>query len=591
MQMKKTAFIAAFVAAFAPQAMSSLARAASTNAPPVNIQNFPEDILQDSVTVYVTPRGQQLFSKGVPLLRQNGVQINNGYIPEWDYAATQPIDIQNLPVNMAGQKTTLEAIQATLKKNLPSFKPFNNPKIKLKVKGINYEAQITQLALAPDLNETRFYHTDNMIVVEAQIQATKLKMGVNSIVLNDTANLLFNNGDIGLNSLSINAAVDQPITFTIPIGISLDAQSHISIQALRVDNNISAVDAALNYKKLNLPPFQFTVTDPTDKHASKDGKKMSISWGQFDPEIRAQLPPVAKATTAYLSSWVQENGIGVVNSAISTQVDVNSVFQEVNTMSPPGAPNGTTPVPYMWGMQPHTFSLTDSFLSMQINTFIEDPLSAEHIALPTGDRAKGVPNLSAVDASTYDVALQLDEAFVNRLLQLSYLRGYFNSIDQTGGDPLKLVVAPTITADGTTSPDHLKMHVVLDYTNIPQGLISKIVDSAIIKNPLQITFDMDVTIQTDPKAGTITLSEGPIDVDSAQVDPNGIKMKMFTNKVMDTVHSSLTAFNQGLSATPSSLTSPIVIPTTIGGVPIVLKTAQADPSGNIMVYAEYGVMK
>jgi hypothetical protein len=584
MQMKKTAFIAAFVTA-------PLAWAASTNAPPISAQNFPEDILKDSVTVYVTPRGQQLFSKGVPLLRQNGVQINNGYIPQWNYAATQPIDIQNLPVNMAGQKTTLEAIQATLKKNLPSFRPFNNPKIKLKIKGINYQAQITQLALAPDLNETRFYHTDNMIVVEAQIQATKLKMGVSSIVLNDTANPLFNNGDIGLKGLSINAADDQPITFTIPLGISLDAQSHISIQALRVDNNISAIDAALNYSKLNLPPFQFTVTDPTDKHASKDGEKISMSWGQFDPEIRAQLPDIAKATTAYLSNWVQENGVSVVNSAISSQVDVNSVFQEVNTMAPPGAPDGITPVPYMWGMQPHTFSLTDSFLSMQINTFIEDPLSDEHIALPTGARAQGAPNLNAVDASTYDVALQLDEGFVNRLLQLSYLRGYFNSIDQTGGDPLKLVVAPTISADGTTSPDHLKMHVILDYTNIPQGVIAKIVDSAIIKNPLQITFDMDVTVQTDPKNGTISLMEGPIDVDSSTVDPSGIKMKMFTSKVMDSVHSSLTAFNQGLANAPTPLTSPILVPSSIGGVPIVLKTTQADPSGNIMVYAEYGAMK
>jgi hypothetical protein len=594
MQIKKIALVTTLIALMVQ--FLSLHTWAIVQKRAVVAENYPEDILPDSIGLFVTPRGQQILAKGVPLLRQNGIQISKGAIATWNYKAKEAIDVDHLPITMAGHKTTLQTIQNMIHADIKAdgsgqLLNFNNPLIALNVNGISYNAQITRLSLIPDLEETQFLHAANTFVVEAQVEASQLKLGVTSIGLKDSANLIFNNGDIGLTGLSITSAANSlPLMFTVPLAVSLDDQSHISIKALRIDDNLTAINTIWDFNKLTLPSFE--LIDRNDKNAEKDGINLA-PWGAFSTEIKSHLPDIAKAAQAYLSQYVQEYGVGLVNDAFTSAIDVNTMFQEVNTMAPPGAPDGTTPVPYIWGLAPHLVGLTDQFLSTQINTFIEDPLSNQHVALPTAARAKSAPNLSAIDPSTYDIALQVDEGFINRLLQLSYLRGYFNSINEAGGKPLHLVVAPTITADGTTAADQLKMHIVLDYTNDPTGLLTKLFENLFIEKVLRLTFDMAVYVKSDTKTGEVILQEGPIDVNSVSVDPSGIKLpgSLVHGKVMDAIQSTMTKFNQDLAVTPSTLTTPLIVPNSIGGIPIVLKTVQADPSGNIMVYVEYGDLK
>jgi hypothetical protein len=458
------------------------------------------------------------------------------------------------------------------------------------------------LGISPNYDESEATGEENTVVMDAQFEIPSFHITADSIRMTDKANPMLGANELGVDKITIDMSEPTvkppyknpvPLTITIPLAISLDSDHRVQIKALSIKDNLDSMLVQMDLGPMHFPPLKIIVENTSDPKATET---IQPNYAAIESLIRQQLPSLTKVLQGYLDNYVRQSGAQIVTSKIASQFTVNSLFQEVNTMSPPGAPSTMkNPAPYIWGLIPDKFNLDKNFLSLKMSAFVEDSQSQMNIPLPSQDRAKSPPNLSAVDPSTYDIAMQLDEGFVNRLLQLSFLRGYFTSIPEPGSPPIKMVTAPLLMADGTTSPDMAKLHLTILYEDIPgsnaknffQKELNKLETALVIDNPLEISFDMEVKIQVDPTTNTVVLIEGPIDTDSGTIDPKYIKIQKFKSNVMEALKKALTEHNAAVQMTPSILTNPIAVPQSIAGVPIKINDVQADPSGNFMLYLQY----
>jgi len=123
-----------------------------------------------------------------------------------------------------------------------------------------------------------------------------------------------------------------------------------------------------------------------------------------------------------------------------------SVLEEVKTLNLPAAPAGRQNQALL-GLQLKSINEKEG-IHVQMNTFIEDP-SHPTLFPQTGSFATGPALINALPKSDYDIAIDLDEGMINRILQISYERGFFKNLPiGSTATSMKTVSAPLqLTAD------------------------------------------------------------------------------------------------------------------------------------------------
>ena len=170
-----------------------------------------------------------------------------------------------------------------------------------------------------------------------------------------------------------------------------------------------------------------------------------------------------------------------------------------------------------------------------------------------------------------DFVFSLNEGVLNRVIQLSSLRGYFDSIETDGGETIKLAKIPYLTLKEETG----KMGLEIEYK--VTGL-----QALAVKNPIHIEFDLNLAFPIDSE-GKATMVVESIDVDSASVDKKYIRF--FASKVRKAVKEKLSEVNEDMKG--YVLADEIPIPDDLGGIALQKLATEVDNNGHLLIYSEY----
>ena len=564
------------VAASGPSASASRIYRSTVLSTPVTFADYQKDMINNAASVYVTPHGQEFFTNDmVETFLRNGISLEEGDFAKWSPLAFDTIHLDSLSSPMQKFGPTLKDAAATIQKWLIGLPKINDPKISLQVAGIDYKAEFKRLGVRTDPVKTMALRRDNSIILDLELEIPAISLSVGSVRATDANNKGL--GTFGVNQFTTTmASSSKPLKFRVPVQINLDSNHHVQIQALSVETNLQLVDLDWNFAHpLVLPVVQIVI----------NGAVTTVSYDQLEQDILSKERDLAKAAQTFLKNYLTENGPKLLNDRFQ-EANLNTMLDEINSIPPIGAPDDiASPPDLLWGLEIQNLKLNQQFLQVDANSFIVDP-QKDDVALPSQPHMDTPADLSGVDPSTYDIALSLDQSFVDRLLQLSFNRGYFANV-KSGDTTIKLLQAPVISADPSGQKDHVKLHLSIENVVEAKGWTQSLKYFLAIRNPLQVAFDMDVKVVVDKENNRIQLVENQVDLDSMVVDPSFIKNGLTKQVIAGVKDYFAKNVNTPLTTKPSELAN-LPMPKSIIGVPIHINTVEAQTNGHFVLYLSYG---
>ena len=494
---------------------------------------------------------------------------------------------------MNGIKTTLGSFRDMITKYLGKA-ILNNPQFKIDFQGIKYSVTFGHFGLRVDPKSTGSVKQPNSVVIDLEVEVKQLNASTNEIIINDLKNeeLL---GEMGVKSLSLetlssalDAKTKRPLTlkFRVPLEVSIDAKEGLLVKALSVDTNIQLLNIGWDYvSPLLLPDYVVSRKDPIT------GKLIEITestyaYSTFEEQLKAQKEQLAKALQVYLQSYLKESGATMINQVLQEN-HFTSIIEDMNKMDPLSAPVNQHAQSILWGVIPTELKYDATGVTFGLNAFAEDPAAAKSVALPSVGNATGPTELGSFNGS-YDVALSVNETFVNRLMQLSFDRGYYTNMN-IEGDAITLVTAPYFYVDSSlTTRDVVKLHISMNYVYQPETKMEKVQAYLAVHNPVHVDFDIMVKIKCNGATGSLALVKQNIDLNSVQLDKASVTTSLFYNKVLAAVKAKLSITNAQWAKKESLLADAVTIPNELVGIPmhILPDGVQTDSNGHFNVFAE-----
>jgi hypothetical protein len=534
---------------------------------------FKPKVLSRAVDLYITPRGQKLFETDLErLLLQNGVSLSQGAFDSFAYQAKEPIRLNDLPVPVEAFKTTLGQLRDAIKQWLIGF-DLEDPQPKIDVSDIRYAAKFRTFALRVKGEGSSPKTGKRGIVAQLELVIPEIRVDVSSVRGVDMRNDFL--GTFGIDGLwAKSSAAGTPFALTMDFLFDVTPKGGIVVEALGIQTNLSEVPIDLGFQKLIFPEITISINN----------KVMRLNPAPIEKLILDQKPALIGALQSYLTTYLQETVPQTLTDALSEALPVEA--REVNTLDPPGL---KTPPPldrkFVWALQPHSaFMHAGSTLGVQLSAFAEDPLrsSSPDFIGATGLVTK--PSLDALPADKYDVALVLNPAFVNRILQLSFDRGYFNKVEVGEDDKgkmqtIKISQLPRVSVNTASVPGQARARVAISQaTGGWQGLI--------VKDKIQVSFDIIVRFSRDAK-GVDRVVLVKIDEASLIVDTSSVTVPILSGVVEAAVRKEVAKINKQI-ASKENVLAELPIPSEILGVKIKAAKITTEPkNGFIVLYIEY----
>ena len=526
------------------------------------------DSIEEALGVHLTPRGQAYFERDLAdFLYRVGYNYDTGAFDEWRYEAKEPLSLDRIPVRFAAYRGTLTDVARIVDRWLMNFS-LAAPLFEAQLTGLRYGVQFAQLGARFDLEATRQLPRGQGVALKLTAELGAMRFEVDSVRARDRNNSFL--GDFGADGVWLATRPDsQPLRVEIPVQIELHPGSRPTIQINQIHTNLEQILLDFGWSRsLILPRVEIEI----------NGRRMQLNQARLETELNSRKAALLQALQAYLQDYIDEHGPEKLNTTLARILPMP--LSETNLMTPPGAPS---PVPdedkFRWGFTPATLEEIDGSIHLGLSAWLEDPRDQGR-SVPTVRRTRSLPRLDALPPENYDLALSLNQDLINRMLNLSYRRGYFSEVPLSSGKKLYITAAPEFRLDTQNASDiRGKLHAKFSYP--VEGI-----QSLITRSPLDFELDLEVKLVQSAQGIRVELVRG--DENTVRIDQSDIKFILFTGKVYRAVREEIRKLNRDLVAAPKVIVDQIPFPSRLGGLPIRIRSLSADSSGHIAVYIEYG---
>ncbi len=512
--------------------------------------------LQNAIGVAITPKGQEYFQSELPkLIEANNYNIDDIYFPGTevvgDEVATEDlVDDPELQEVIRKAKETLNRFFEGL--------DIDKHKLSLKVEDIYFNAKWEEISLritAPSESELKSNYQAIFVIT---MRSSLLNVEVSKIRGKDLNNEWF--GELGIDNFNLfTEDKSAPLEMELTLGLNQTGRGNFKIDVLTPKSNLD--ELLLGYKfdsPLVLPSVEVQINEKKLKLRNEEIEKLLLE------EQENILGRVKAVLQDKLETEIPTQASALINSAL------DSGLKEVNQMNPPGAPNEQVSK-FVWALSLQGIDYSKGNLLLDLDARFDDPtentvaLDRKYMSLQQADLTRG----------TYpeaDFVFGLNQGVLNRVIQLSSKRGYFNEISMESGESIKLAKVPYLSLkEGKTG----KMSLEIEYKVTG-------VSAVFVKNPIHIEFDLNLDFPVD-KDGKLSMQVASIDVDSAYVDSKYIRL--FASKVRSAVKEKLAEVNKDLQG--YLLADEIPIPDSLGGIKLKKIGTELDKSGHLLIYSQY----
>jgi hypothetical protein len=204
--------------------------------------------------------------------------------------------------------------------------------------------------------------------------------------------------------------------------------------------------------------------------------------------------------------------------------------------------------------------------------------------------ARGAANLAGTDPKTYDLAMTINRGLINRILQLSHGRGYFDRLDLGDGETIKLWKAPTVDLDpsaGNSPREFAQLRASIGVESEVSGFMESLATSG----PVRVTFDIYGRIYPNPTGGKgLRVRADRIDVASVRVERSSLSWigAIFSGSVESAARKKVQAAAAQLAAKPAEIPADIDLPPEFFGQRLQPKGLRVDRNGHLTMLLDFG---
>jgi hypothetical protein len=527
-----------------------------------------KQVIKDGIRLYITPRGLTFFENRLPEFLDNlGISLEYAFFPQFSYQNQEKIDITQLPKSEIEQKKWRD-IHYQLSRLFTNF-PGIWWRPKVFIEDIFYQARFQQLALVTDEELLRQLSKKEGAILVLQVLTESIELSIKNIEAKDLEHL-----DLGTIALQEPRLKVGPFFIRIPMWVNINRQTgFFEFEALPIHTDMEKTPFEFRYKNLLLPKITVTIGQ----------RQMNLNEKVVAEFLDKYIPDVVKEVKKVSSAWLEGELPKKLNDLAKTELNKN--FEELNILVPPGAPHpGVSP--FYWGMQPRALSQNKG-LWLTLDTFVEDPVLGPQKAVPRRV-GRSQAQYKRISIQNYDLLLSLDEDFINRILQLSFLRGYFQEVEsEPGKPPLKLLEPLRVSGSRLEGAKLLetKMRVFL-HARAPKGSVTGL-KKLVLRDEFSFRIPLWTRLEQEPQGVAIVLER--LEVENLQLGEDALTSmgRLMPETVKNGVKEELNLTNQKWAQTPTLLPGHLPLPPEIFGLKTQVQAIQFEEAGHLVLYLAY----
>ncbi|XGC79747.1 hypothetical protein ACES2L_10440 [Bdellovibrio bacteriovorus] len=528
-------------------------------------------LLNKAVQIQVSPRGMKFFDTRLSEILGNlGVKLDEGYFPAMKYTFDKDISPDDFREKHSEEVKMYEQVRDLLTKWLVGFS-LNNHRPAIEIGESGYVAHFTRFGIVTDEDLMSKLGKRDGAILAIELEVEQLTISTSSVIAWDANNEFL--GKAGFEDMSLTAGgKETPLKLRLPFYIRMNSTGGLDFEALEVANNLDSIPLSLSYQKLVVPTFAVEV----------NGKKFYLNNEEIDKLFRAQAPAILEAVRANLGEFTRKQLPEMLNQ--KAREFLKGPLEQVQDMVPPGKEITDHRPNFKWGLQLQNINLKKT-LNIDLTGYVEDSLNPISNPIPSSG-SRGAMSFDAVSPDNFDIALSLDRALINRVMQLSFERKNFEKIRQSDGTVLKLVSAPLMDyvktpAGVALKPQEtfVKLHVAVE--NQPGSMFLK--DTVILK------FDIIAKLrQLSDKSG-MQLALHTIDTNSMTMDEKYLSFagRLVKGKVYDGVRKELAKKSEKWKYGNEVIPGSLPLPPQILGIKLDINRVLMSPTGHLVMYLDY----
>lgn len=528
-------------------------------------------LLPNAVQVQITSRGMKYFDTRLSdILGNLGVKLDEGYFPAMTYTFDKAINPDDYAGSNPDAVKMYKQVRDLLTQWLVGFS-MNDHRPTIEIGESGYIAQFSRFGLVTDESLMQALGKRDGAILAIELEVKKLTIATSSVVAWDVNNEFL--GKAGFEDVSLSAGdKDMPLKIRLPFYLRMNAYGGLDFEALEIENNLNSIPLSMQYKKLIVPTFAVEV----------NGKKFYLNGKEIDKLFTAQAPLILEKVRENLGDFARKQLPEMLNQ--KAKEFLGGSLEQVQDMIPPGKEDNDTRPNFKWGLKLQNINLKKS-LNIDLTAYVEDPVNSRSAPVAS-HKSRGVPSFNLIPQENFDIALSVDRALINRVLQLSFERKNFEHIPQSDGSVLKLKAAPLMDyvktpAGAVLKPQETFVKLRVSIENRPGSIF--------LKDTIIVDFDIIAKIrQLSDKSG-MQLVLHSIDTDSMYLDDKYISFAgaLFKGKVRQGVKDELLKKSSGWKKNDETIPGGLPLPPEILGIKLDINRVIMDPNGHLVMYLDY----
>jgi len=549
---KKKTLVAAFVT------FLSFASLAQQTAPQV-LAYEPESEIPHAIGVYITHRGQDKIFNGLPaLMNSNGLSVSQAYFHKQHVEMEEKSLEDMLPPSGALRDAALQ-IKQTLQRFLMGL-DFNKHKFAVDLEGIDVNIDWQDIHIELD----RLSKMAGKLQLKLVLETKGLDLNVAKIRAQDLNNDFL--GQVGVDKFSLYLDQEsKPLRIEVPLSL-INKPGHNGPELVigSLKSNIDEIALGANFEGgIILPEIEIRI----------NGRVISANYSELENMLKQNEEKIVQAIKGSMNGWMNDDAAVMMNEMIGEKTS-EGLFKEVNVMDPAGAPLDQIVAPFQWGIKLKKYNFVKDSLHLTLDGYFKDSVKGA-TSFSTDLQATREPLEHRV-SENHDFVLSINQGFINRIVQLSYNRGYFNSFETDDGESYIISKIPEFKLKNADASTPSRMSVELEYTVTGVG-------ASLVNNPIRINFDMFLDFPVED--GKIKIIATDIDMDSVHVDKKYIKrflgLMSWSGVVMPQVRKRFKAAQNDVRG--MVLADEFPIPDSMAGIPFNVVDTEVDPNGHLMI--------
>lgn len=525
------------------------------------------------IGVYIAPEGIKKIQMNLePIVEYNGFSLSNFYHPE----IVEGTGVKKIEELISDEKIlrSMKRVRYQFRKFFNGFYIKNRHNLQYEIKGIDFSAHWKKFEF--DVEEVPY--EGNKVKFNIKAVADRFKLSIDSASIEDLEHdfletISAKKIEVGLDSSSI------PLEMSLNSSIKLKDNGGLDFEDVEISTNLEEIMLKAGWQSpLKLPKIKIVI----------NGRAAYLNNAQLERSLKKEIPKLLSSMQASATEYIQNKAAFDTSRLLNEKLGKG--FAEIINVSAINAPdpqpndiNYETKHPnYLMGLKLSELNFQSNLFHLGIDGFIVDPKVEGLSSVDLGrlkrsnvDHERFRPDDQDVLYDGQEMAISIHRGFINDMLNKSFKRGYFNSIPVgDDGTSLSLVTSPYIfeKKNPNTGVYELRLKVHTRYTVSGAS-------SMFVRNPIQISFDVILDIETDDNNNMSLVIRG-IDANSMNLPERFIRA--FTGTVRNSARDLLR--EQDAEVRGFVLSDNLPIPNEVFGIPLEYNFYTIDKKGNLILY-------